>query len=252
MNATSEWWETFFHGPWGEWQARGFMQERTEAEANFIAAALDLEPGDKVLDVACGTGRHTIELAARGIDVTGIDFNGRTLAIAEAAAEERGVGPRFLKSDMRCLRFRDTFDAAYCFWTSFGYFEDETHDLVAAKRIADALRPDGRFLVDVMTAETLLPIFTPSSCTQLDDAGENVVREERRLDLERSRIEATWTFVESGRTRSAESSVRLYSYHELCELLREAGFRRFDSFDTLTGEPFGLGARRLSLVASLE
>ena len=251
MNATNEWWETFFHGPWGEWQARGFMQDHTEAEADFIVGALGLAPGSMVLDVACGTGRHAIELATRGIDTTGIDFNGDTLLLAEAAAAQRDVTPRFLKSDMRCLRFHEAFDAAYCFWTSFGYFEDESHDLVAAKRVAEALRPGGRFLVDIHTTETILPIFESSNTMPLDEAGDNKLRQERHIDFERGRVEATWTFVEDGQERSSQSSLRLYSYHELCALLREAGFRSFKGYDTLTGEPFRMGARRLGLVASL-
>lgn len=251
MNATTEWWETFFHGPWGEWQARGFMQEHTGTETDFIEAALGLNAGDEVLDVACGTGRHAIELATRGVDVTGVDFNGDTLRLAETRAREAGVAPRFLKADMRCLRFREAFDAAYCFWTSFGYFEDESHDLVAAKRIAESLRPGGRFLVDLMTAETLLPKFTTDLFTQLDDEGEQVLHEHVHFDLERSRVDAEWTFVENGQERHSHSSLRLYSYHELCALLREAGFTRFEGFDTMTGEAFGIGARRLGLVASL-
>jgi SAM-dependent methyltransferase len=251
MNATSEWWETFFRGPWGEWQARGYMQEHTATEADFIVRALGLKAGNDVLDVACGTGRHAIELAARGMNVTGIDFNNATLDVARAAAAARGEEPRFLTSDMRCLRFSEEFDAAYCFWTSFGYFEDDSHDLVAAKRIAESLRPGGRFLIDIMAMETILPVFTPSSCTEFGENGADVLREDRRLDLETGRIEATWTFVEQGQTRSASSSLRLYSYHELCELLREAGFRSFSGYDSSTGEAFALGARRLGLVASL-
>jgi cyclopropane fatty-acyl-phospholipid synthase-like methyltransferase len=76
MIPKSEWWETFFHGPWGEWQARGFMQQNTPTEVDFLVKALGLKSGAEVLDVACGTGRHAIELAKLGIEVTGIDFSG--------------------------------------------------------------------------------------------------------------------------------------------------------------------------------
>ena len=251
MNATSEWWETFFHGPWGEWQAKGFMQKNTRWETEFLVRALGLKAGDQVLDVACGTGRHAIELEEVGVHVTGIDFNAETLAVAEASARRRGVAPRFLKSDMRCLRFREQFDAAYSFWTSFGYFEDEAHDLLVAKRVAEALRPGGRFLIDIVAAETLLPVFRSEHITDLDEQGRSQLRQNVRIDFETGRIEGDWMFVEDGRTRSAHSSLRLYSYHELCGLLREAGFSRFDGFDSITGGPFAIGAGRLGLVASL-
>jgi len=252
MNTTGEWWEQFFHGPWGRWQAAGIWHDRTEAEAGFIADALDLCAGDEVLDVACGTGRHAIALANRGMQVTGIDFNAAALELAAVAADGCTPAPRFVKSDMRCLRFRDRFDAAYCFWTSFGYFEDESHDLVVAKRIAEALRPGGRFLLDLQVTETILPRFEPGHSELLDAAGSRELREQRKLDHATGRVEADWIFIEEGRSESWHSSIRLYSYHELCALLREAGFARFEAFDTQTGEPFSLGSSRLALVASLQ
>ena len=251
MVPKSEWWETFFPGPWGEWQARGFSQKNTSSEADFLVTSLGLKPGDKVLDVACGTGRHAIELESRGIEVTGIDFNGAILATAEQRAREHGVEPLFLKTDMRCLRFSAEFDAAYSFWTSFGYFENESHDYVVLRRIAESLKPGGRFLLDLHTSETVLPFFRPEQVTPLDDSGANELRENARIDFETGRVEADWTFVESGRARSVHSSLRLYSYRELCLLLREAGFDRIEGFDSKTGKPFALGAKRLGLVASL-
>jgi len=251
MNTTGEWWERFFHGPWGRWQAAGLWQGKAAAESDFIARALGLAPGDAVLDVACGTGRHAVELAQKGYRVTGVDFNRTALAVAEAAAARCRPAPRFLQQDMRCLRFGDEFDAAYCFWTSFGYFEDPSHDLVAAKRIAEALKPGGRFLLDLHVAESILPVFEPESEWPLDDAGSRSLSERKRWDFETGRVEADWTFTENGRSESWHSSIRLYSYGELCELLREAGFSRFTSYDTATGEPFALGAKRLALVASL-
>jgi SAM-dependent methyltransferase len=251
MNATCEWWENFFHGPWGELQAKGYAGGKTQTEAEFIIGTLGLEAGNEVLDVACGVGRHSLELSARGIRMTGIDFNGKALAIAAAAAADRRLDATFVKTDMRCLRWRERFDAAYCFWTSFGYFEDEAHDLVAAKRIAEALKPAGRFLIDVHTTETLLPKFRRQHWEWLDEAHSGRLLQDNHWNCETGRVEGQWTFIENGEIRSNSSSLRLYSYRELCELLREAGFRHFEGYDTQTGDRFRLGSQRLSLVATL-
>jgi SAM-dependent methyltransferase len=250
MTPKTEWWETFFHGPWGEWQARGFMQQDTSAQVDFIVKALGIEAGDQVLDVACGTGRHAIELAKRGIEVTGIDFNGTILEVAERKAAEQLVEVLFLRNDMRCLKFREEFDAAYSFWTSFGYFEDESHDYVVLRRIAESLRPGGKFLLELLSAETLLPIFQPERTSALDESGRNQLRNRDRLDLETGRVESEWTFVEDGRERKSRASLRLYNYRELCTLLQEAGFENIEGYDSKTGEPFGVGAKRLALVAT--
>jgi len=250
MTPKTEWWETFFHGPWGEWQARGFMQQNTSAEVDFIVKVLGLEAGDEVLDVACGTGRHAIELAKLGIEVTGVDFNGTILEVAERHAAQQLVEVLFLKNDMRCLKFREEFDAAYSYWTSFGYFEDESHDYVVLRRIAESLRPGGKFLLELLSAETLLPVFQPERTSPLDESGTNQLRHRDRLDLETGRVESEWTFVEGGRERTSRLSLRLYNYRELCALLREAGFESIEGFDSKTGQPFGPGAKRLALVAT--
>ena len=250
MTPKTEWWETFFRGPWGEWQARGFMQQNTSADVDFMVKALGLKTGDKVLDVACGTGRHAIELAKLGIEVTGIDFNGTILEVAERKAAEQLVEVLFLKNDMRCLEFREEFDAAYSWWTSFGYFEDESHDYVVLRRIAESLRPGGKFLLELLSSETLLPVFQPERTAPLDESGKNQLRQRDRLDLEAGRTETEWTFFENGRERTARSSLRLYNYRELSAMLREAGFEHIEGFDSKTGQPFGLGAKRLALVAT--
>jgi ubiquinone/menaquinone biosynthesis C-methylase UbiE len=251
MGSSSEWWESFFRGPWGDFQARGFPLHNTDAEVDFLVSALKLNAGDKVLDLACGTGRHSVELAARGMDVTGVDFNRAALDVAEGAAKRRGVAPRFVELDMRELQGGQRFDAAICFWTSFGYFEDEADDLRVAQRVAGALKPGGRFLIDVHVMETVFPRFQERRWSWFDDERPKRLLEEVSFDIDAGRIECEWTFLEDGKARSSTSSIRLYSYRELCELLREAGFATFEALETVTGKPFKLGLPRLSVVARL-
>jgi SAM-dependent methyltransferase len=250
MSATREWWEDFFQGPWGELQAEGYPEERTTAETEFMVSALRLGHGDRVLDVACGIGRHSITLAERGLDVTGLDFNASALAMARRNAAERGVSVNFVESDMRTIEFEREFDAAICYFSSFGYFENEADDLAVARRIAAALKPGGRFLLELMTLETLAPIWQPLRWHWVDQEKTRRVLEETWLDFSTGRVEADWTFIGPEQTRSAHSSLRLYCYRELSDLLRRAGFRTIAGFDPATGDPFALGARRLALVAS--
>jgi SAM-dependent methyltransferase len=245
-----EWWEDFFHGPWGDLQSRGYPPEKTSAEVDFLIAALDISSGQHVLDLACGIGRHSIELAARGMEVTGIDFNGSALALAERAATARSVTPRFVQRDMRNLDWSRQFDAAFCFYSSFGYFEDEADDLAVAKRIAAALRPGGRFLIDTHVTETLFPLFQERRWTWIDEQRSSRLLEETRWDVATGRVSTEWTFVEKAGVRSSRSSIRTYSYRELCTLLREAGFRELVGLETGTRKTFALGSKRLSLIAT--
>ena len=250
MNATREWWTDFFHGTWGEWQALGHPAEQTRAEADFLMASLGIEAGDSVLDLACGTGRHSVELATRGVDVVGVDFNASALAIAEQSAKERSVSPTFLHRDMRDLVWEEQFDAAFNYFSSFGYFEDDTENLRAAEGVVRALRPDGRFLIETHVMESVFPDFRSHLWNRWDETSRlDHVLQDTRWDAERGRVDTDWTFVRGGDVTTAHSSMRLYTYRELSELLREAGFKHCRGLESLTGEPFTVGSRRLSLVA---
>lgn len=251
MSVSKEWWEDFFRGPWAEFQAQGFPHEKTQAEVDFMISTLNLEAGDSVLDLACGIGRHSVELAARGMDVTGLDFNRTVLEVAEEAAKKRGVSARFVELDMRKLTGNGVYDAVICFWTSFGYFEDQADDLLVAKRVADSLRSGGRFLIDLQVAESVFPRFQERRWSWLNDQRSRRLLEEVSWNVEMGRVDCEWTFLENGSARSCSSSVRLYSYRGLCGLLRQAGFQRFAGYETVSGSPFKLGSQRLSLVSAL-
>ncbi len=250
MAVESDWWRSFFLGEWGRLQSEGMAAGRTAEEVDFLVDALALTPGDRVLDVPCGTGRIAIELGRRGFPAIGVDFNPEAIATGRRASGAADVPVELREGDMRELPWDGEFDAAVCFFGSFGYFEDEENRRFAAA-VARALKPGGRWLIDTHVMESLMPVFQnrdwmPAS----DEPGAARILSERRFDLETRRIETTWTFVDGGRTgASSESSIRLYAYGELCELLRSVGFTRFEGLETLTGKPFDLGSRRLSLVA---
>ena len=83
----TEWWQTFFYGPWQDLQLAGYPEEQNQAEAAFMISALRLKPGARILDVPCGPGRHSIAFAKAGFHATGIDFN------ANAIGQARKAGP---------------------------------------------------------------------------------------------------------------------------------------------------------------
>jgi 2-polyprenyl-3-methyl-5-hydroxy-6-metoxy-1,4-benzoquinol methylase len=99
----NDWYRSFFHGVWLDvW--RGVMTpEMTEADASFLETALRLEPGGRVLDVACGAGRHSLALARRGYAPTGIDLSEQSIAEARGEAAASDLGAEFLLGDMREL-----------------------------------------------------------------------------------------------------------------------------------------------------
>ena len=234
-----EWWETFFSGLWLDVQ-RVFRAPRTTSEADFIERVLHLRPGAAVLDVPCGEGRLSLELASRGYRVTGVDITRTVLEEARRTAAERRLDVAWHRRDMRDLPWQEAFDGAFCFWGSFGYFDDAGNKAFLAA-VARALKPGGRFVIDMLNiAEALLPSFQGRNWWPV---GEIFMLEERQYDHVHSRIDVDWTFVKAGQVEKKTSSIRVYAYREFCEVLTEAGFTGFDAFSSLAGDPFKLGQR---------
>jgi SAM-dependent methyltransferase len=236
-----EWWPQMFGSPlWQGIQLAWEEADDADADAAQVARALDLRPRSQVLDVPCGTGRIARRLHAAGHRVVGVDATARFLMQA------RRADLPVIQGDMRTILVRpSTFDAAFCLWGSFGYFDD-AGNRAQAGAMADALLPGGRCLVDTLVADNLLPRFAPADAWQV---GGVRVEEARRYDETSGRIETTWTFT-SGDARARQvTSVRLYSLAELTDLFAEAGFSSFQAFD---GElaPFQETSLRLWLVAT--
>lgn len=241
----AEWWTEFFSGLWLDVQRRAMSEEASRSETDFIEKLLQLEPGHRVLDVPCGNGRISIELASRGCRVTGVDITGPLLEDAQRRADERGLALTVDQRDMRDLPWNAEFDAALCFWWSFGFFDD-LGNVAFLQAISRVLKPGGRFLFDTHIAETVLPAFQERGWTRV---GEAMVLEERRYDHVRSRLDLDWTIVQDGKVLQNPSSFRIYSYRELCQLLTDTGFTDIEGFDKFSQAPFQLGSRMLALVA---
>ncbi len=136
--------------------------DETEAEIDRALAILRPPPGARILDMACGTGRHSIELAARGYEVVGVDISEDLLEIAGGEASIKKVeGVSFLAADLRALEYEEEFDVVLNLNDgAIGYFETEEENHRTFEVISAALRPGGTNLLqlpNVLYAETHLP-----------------------------------------------------------------------------------------------
>lgn len=240
-----DWWLEFFSEPWLDLQATWWSDDENREQAERVQRLLHLPPSAHVLDVPCGDGRIALELAAAGHHVTAVDVSPSLLEAGRANATERGLDVEWVERDMRQFSSDGEFDAAFCWWGSFGFFEDEENARFADV-VARSLKPRGRFLIETQVLETLLPRFKERFWAE---KGGTLVLDERRWDHERSRLDTGWTFVRDGVAEKRHTSMRLYSYRELALLLESAGFSSIEGFDSQTLEPFALGASRLALVA---
>ena len=222
--------------------------QQTLREVSFIEESLVLPAGAEVLDVACGYGRHAIELTQRGLNVTGLDLSLPLLIRAADECHRRGITVNFAQADMREIQFDKQFDGAYCMLTSFGYFDEETN-LRVAEGIAKTLKPGARFLLDVVNRDYVAHALPSRVWWEGDGC---IVLEEVDFNFHTSRIVSRRTVVfDDGRQVEHEVSVRAYSLHELGRLLRQAGFRVIEvsgGFST-RGQFFGAASRNILALA---
>ncbi len=244
---STEWWTTFFAGNWLDVQ-RNSRAGRTSDEVDFLVRALNLKPGCRVLDVPCGNGRLAIPLAERGYKVTGVDITTVLLQEAQSASQEANLDLELVETDMRDLSWIETFDAAFCFWGSFGYFDDDGNRrfLEAVHR---ALKTGSRFALDIPNvAETILPRLQFRGWSKV---GETVVLEDTNYRHVESRIDTEWTLVANGISETKISSMRVYGFRELTFLFSEVGFEVCDTFSSLDCEPYELGRRAYFIVRKM-
>jgi SAM-dependent methyltransferase len=175
----------------GEAYLRYSFTQGTAQEVPFIVEALDLEPGQRVLDVGCGPGRHAVELARLGMQVTGVDVSPRFLEIAARAAREAGVSASFFEVDARRMPFEDEFDAVISICQgAFGLMGGD--DDLVLRRMAQAVRPSGKLLLTAFSA-----YFEPSWREGEFDVDAGVVHETMTVndESESAKTFDAWTSV---------------------------------------------------------
>lgn len=243
---TPDWWRDYFDEVYYILYKPLLTEERTAGEVDFIAEALALKPGELVLDLACGQGRHSIPLTSRGYQVVGLDYSPYLLELAKKFSHDAGVEPSLIRGDMRVLPFSRCFDAVYIFFTSFGYFSDEDN-IQVLREVRRALKPGGRFLLDLWNPFKLAEHPNHQAWYLYEDM---LVLEERNFDVRTFRTFSRTIIYHRGRVIKERSFVvRSYSLPELSWLLKECGFEVKDVYGGYDKSFFTRDSKRLIVIA---
>jgi D-alanine-D-alanine ligase len=251
----SDWWRTLFNSLYLETDGDVIENDRnTSEEVDLLVRTVGLERNDRILDLCCGQGRHSLELARRGFPhVTGLDRSRYLIRLARKRARQGNLPVSFHEGDARRFRLGDgEFHCVCLLGNSFGYFERPEDDLAVLEAIKRALASGGSLVMDLMDGEWMRCHFDPRSWEWIDQ--NHFVCRERDLAEDGDRLISREVVVHAERGVIADQfyAERLYSKERLEALLSGAGFTnvRFHPLpapDSLRNQDLGMVAHRLFL-----
>lgn len=235
----SDWWRLIFDSLYLKTDADVVNDQNiTRKEIDFFTEVLNLQPDDRILDLCCGHGRHSLELARRGFRfVEGLDRSHYLIQRAKASAKKENLSVKFREGDARKVPYPpDTFDVVLILGNSFGYFESTQEDLKVLKEVFRLLKPWGKLLIDVSDGEYMREHYQPRSWEWIDK--KHFVCRERTLSLDKQRLisREVITHVERGVIADQFYAERLYTRESLTELLEAAGFSNIEFHGSISPE----------------
>jgi D-alanine-D-alanine ligase len=252
-----EWWRELFDSLY--LRTDGDVVENdinTIAEVDLLVQSTGIGPGDRLLDLCCGQGRHAIELARRGFKhITGMDRSRYLVRLARRRAKKLGLEIAFREGDARKLRVPDSsLDCVFVMGNSFGYFDVEDGDVKVLASIKGALRSGAMLALDVTDGEWMQRHFEPRSWEWIDQ--NFFVCRERSLTADGTRLVSREVVVHAERGVIADQfyAERLYSREHILALLERLGFRNPRTHDNLRaastrGQDLGMMGTRLFITA---
>ncbi len=230
-----QWYESLFENYAHKYDTESFVQG-TVGECDFIEAEIERDKTKKILDIGCGTRRHSIELTKRGYNVTGVDLSASQLKRAMEKTQEAGVTIDFQQHDARNLPFEGQFDLAIMLCEGgFSLMETDEMNFAILKSAARALNGQGKLIFTTLNG--LFPLFHSVS-----DFYKSVQKEGRSqckecsFDLMTFRDHNTAVFEDdSGVKKELKCNERYYVPSEITWLLKSLGFKQIDIFGAKLG-----------------
>lgn len=236
LNASDSWQKTLYGSIFARLNLDSLPRHKTaKKEIEFLIHSLKLQKDQSILDVPCGTGRHTLALAKKGYSVTGIDINDICLKLAQENCQGM-KNVKIKKGNMAQLNWaKGKFHTVLNMYTSFGYFRTDRKNKTVLKGLVQALKPGGQIIIQTINRDWLLRVFTPFNWWE---NSRFLLISKRKFYEKTKYIEAYQAVLckKSGLWEKSCHRIRLYSIPEMKTLLRETGLKRIRVFKDSSGD----------------
>lgn len=220
-------------------------EERTNKEIEFIEKEMMLNKSMKILDLACGYGRHTTKLAEKGYKITGIDNNIEFLKLAKEDSQKKNLKIKYIHKDMRTINYKEKFDIVLLLFITFGYFSDE-ENLNILKNISNALNINGMLCFDIFNRDVFLKNLPPFMVIEKEN---NLMIDRCTFDSINGRYINKRIIIKDGVRKDKPFSIRIYNFNEINQMLKEAGLIIHKVLGNWNSGKFTSESNRINIIA---
>ena len=254
--AKKEWWQKIFSDEeMGRLMFR-WPEKKTVQEVASVIRKSGLKKGARILDLGCGKGRHSIELARRGYKVTGIDQSTLYLKEARGMTKKMKNAPEFIRGDIRDLSSHfesETFDGVINLWNSFGYFATHREDQRVLKQVSRVLKPGGKFVLNALSVggvEEEFGLYVREKWSE--NRPGNFFLERGRWNLSKQRLVSEWLLLDLSKRKVKRFEVKqnIYSPEDFRDMLKRVDLTMENLWGPLSGGPYTFKSWQQSWVAA--
>ncbi|MCX6086983.1 MAG: class I SAM-dependent methyltransferase [Caldiserica bacterium] len=242
---TADWTHEYFDDTYRRLFLDTVDPARTRQQVQQLLRLCTVLPGAVVLDVGCGVGRHSIELAKLGFRVTGVDMNADYIAACRERTEQLGLNAEFHAVDSRVMKLDVRADLTISLWSSFGYY-GEIGDLQILERVAEHTRRGGHVVLDIENRDYIVKHFVAEEWHEHE---QELVFEKRRFDATDGTVSTRRVVLSGGVRREYHRVLRMYTVTELTALLEAAGLQPQRWCGDYDGSRFGFESKRMIAIA---
>ena len=238
---------SFFHGHYKDIWRQIFPEKTTLAEVDFIVAEAALKPGEHVLDIMCGYGRHSLELANRGLNVVAVDNLSDYINEINEKTENKSLPIESICADILEMQIDQEFDAVICMGNSLQFFNEEDSVRILSN-ISAHLKPGGKFFINTWSlAEIVIKNFKDKSWSRIGDL---LFLTESKFLFHPTRIETSSIIITDKGEREEKIGIDfIFSISELESILSKTGFQLKELYSIPGKKQFTVGEPRAYVVA---